>query len=717
MKHRPCNVLVVTAILIAASMANGATGKWTQTTAGDFGTGKLEQIAVLSTGRIEISPDTKQLLEQDVPYVWCLAADKHGNVYAGTGNEGKVLRIDAGGKAKPFFAADDLLVLSLAIDADGNVYAGTGPKGLVYRIDPKGEGKLLYKGSDPYIWGLAFTPDGSLYAATGDAGRLLKISRDGKADVVFDSTESHLLCIGVDAAGNVYFATEGRGRVYRIDKAGKAFALYEAAENEIRCLAIDKQGAVYVGTATGVKATVPPPKRPEKPKETPPPPPGEGSEGPAKKSAAPTPTAEAKGGAGEDDGSVEAPKQPKGPGETISATNCVYRIDRDGNVRKVFDRQGSVILSLLATDNGLMVGTGNEGKIYLVDSQDDATMLMRTDEAQTTAMVGAGSGIYFGTANMGNVYKQLAAHAPMGIYTSMVHDAEFTAHWGRLTWSCVKPRGTKITVATRSGNVKEPDSTWGDWSPESDEGEGAVVRSAPARFIQYRFTLHTSDRSATPQVDHVVLSYLTANQAPRVEQIGPTLPKEAPPGQASYGGKVKLSWKATDPNGDELRYTLHFKGEAEKDWKPLKSGLNATTHDWDTDAVPDGVYRVKVTASDSPANPTGRALASSLVSEAFTIDNTGPQVLKLSAKVLKGKSSVDVTAELSDALSWVKSGRYSVDAGEWQALLPEDGVFDSPRETVKFTSNKLTPGEHTLVVQATDDAGNVGSGKTVFVVE
>ena len=56
--------------------------------------------------------------------------DSKGNIYAGTGNQGKLFRISQEGQSSLFYDSPEVSILSLAVDADDNVYAGTGPDGV-----------------------------------------------------------------------------------------------------------------------------------------------------------------------------------------------------------------------------------------------------------------------------------------------------------------------------------------------------------------------------------------------------------------------------------------------------------------------------------------------------------------------------------------------------------------------------------------------------------
>jgi hypothetical protein len=188
---------------------------------------------------------------------------------------------------------------------------------------------------------------------------------------------------------------------------------------------------------------------------------------------------------------------------------------------------------------------------------------------------------------------------------------------------------------------------------------------------------------------------------------------KAAPG--AHDSKIKIQWQAQDENnGDKLEYTLYFKGAEEQKWKLLKKEITESSHEWNTEAVPDGDYQVKVVASDKISNPSAIALENEKTSEMFTVDNTAPRVKALGAKRIDESQRYRIKSVISDTVSVVSSAHYSVDAGEWIPLLPVDGLFDSPEETVEFESESLERGEHTVAVKAVDYFGNTGSGKIIF---
>jgi hypothetical protein len=179
-------------------------------------------------------------------------------------------------------------------------------------------------------------------------------------------------------------------------------------------------------------------------------------------------------------------------------------------------------------------------------------------------------------------------------------------------------------------------------------------------------------------------------------------------------GMRGIDWEADDPNGDSLSFDLMFRGEGESAWKPLAKGVRETYLAFDSTMLPDGLYRVRVQASDAPSNPGGQAKEAVRDSDPFIVDNTPPSV-----QVAARKSGRDVTFEVTaaDTPGPIARAEYSLDAARWVPLAPADGVSDSRSETYSVTMKEMRPGEHTVIVKVTDLLGNVGAGKATFTAD
>jgi len=106
----------------------------------------------------------------DAKYIFAIAVDQGGNIYLGTGPEGKIYQLNSLGK-KPQLIYDsrDKNILSLAIGGDGCLYAGSDTRGLIYKINPRTKKiTVLYDSDQPEITALLPARD-VLYAAATSA--------------------------------------------------------------------------------------------------------------------------------------------------------------------------------------------------------------------------------------------------------------------------------------------------------------------------------------------------------------------------------------------------------------------------------------------------------------------------------------------------------------------------------------------------------------------
>ncbi|MDQ1523230.1 MAG: hypothetical protein QOE47_1154 [Pyrinomonadaceae bacterium] len=60
--------------------------------------GEARGVSVTDTGALMLAPRFAQLFDTEQAYVWSTAADERGNVYLGTGHDGRIFRVAADGK-------------------------------------------------------------------------------------------------------------------------------------------------------------------------------------------------------------------------------------------------------------------------------------------------------------------------------------------------------------------------------------------------------------------------------------------------------------------------------------------------------------------------------------------------------------------------------------------------------------------------------------------
>src|SRR5450755_1254782 len=130
--------LVAAVILSTLALAEG-TRTWEQSKFEELSKGTAKGIALRSQGGLELAPSFKSLATTPSTYIWSIASDSAGNIYAAAGSPARVYRITPDGQTTTIFEAQELQVQALVVDKNdkgGIVYAATAPDGKVYRLEP-----------------------------------------------------------------------------------------------------------------------------------------------------------------------------------------------------------------------------------------------------------------------------------------------------------------------------------------------------------------------------------------------------------------------------------------------------------------------------------------------------------------------------------------------------------------------------------------------------
>ena len=751
-----CALAVLMSLTGAAGPARAeSTRRWEQTRYSDFRKGTARNISIRSDGKLMLAPRLSELSEPPASYLWSIAVDSRGNVFAGGGPGAAVYRIGADGRKSTFFEQAGLEVHALAIDGDDNVYAATSPDPKIYKIDPSGRYEVFFDPPSTYVWDIAFDSSGNLYVATGDKGEIYRVSPGGEGRVVFDTGETHVRALAIGAGGRLIAGTDPSGLIFRIDAAGDTepagtgaagFVLFQSKKKEITALALASDGSIYAA-GVGDRVTRPAAAR-VRVTRTSPASPARADPGGARRNASPRTRPRA----------LAPPPAPSVLLSRIVGGSEVYRIAPDGETRAVWSSATEIVYSMAVDREGrLLLGTGDDGRLVRLESDDLYSLLLTAPSEQITALESGRDGrMFLATSNIGKVYELSPKLEAEGEFESDVFDAKTFSDWGRLNWEGAAPEGSKIAISTRSGNLNHASRNWSPWADPGAPDAGGRAGSPPARFLQWRAVLGGGEASA-PELDSVTLHYFPRNRAPRMRTVETTRPNHrfaaqsraakpavlvlpalggapAGPGPPRSGGSGKASrtmtpaagyrgarWRAEDPNQDKLSFKIEIRGEGEKHWKLLEEDVSGSDLDWDTTSFADGLYRVRVTASDRPSNPASEAKSDAKISEPFTIDNSAPVIADLSAQ--PGGGALQVRFTVSDVTSVIDRAEYSLDGGDWELLLPVSRLFDSKdlafdfltssTESGSTESGSAESGEHTVAVRVYDRFENLVTSKVV----
>ncbi len=640
----------------------------------DLTGGDLANVAIDSHGQIRAGFDLGKLPVIEAQTAWGSVLLPDGSILIGTGNEGKIIRI-ANGQSSVAATTGEMAVSSLAIAWNGDVIAGTFPKGRLFKL-PKGAGKA--EAAKPfgtglegveYIWALAFDAKSkSLYAATGPEGKVLRIDEQGKAQVFYDADDAHITSLAVAPDGTVYAGTSGKALLFAINGPGRASVVYDFDADDVSAIAVGKDGTVWA-TANKYSGSFSLPSK--------------GSSGVAGPSAS----------------------RPSKAGEGV-----LYRF-KGGTSEEMISDKKTHFQSLSLDDAGAAyVGTGAEGRVYTVDDNHLTRLVADTDSRQIGSLVVAGKRRYLVGSDPVAFYEIKGEGGTEAIWTSKVLDAGMRATFGNLTW---RSTGT-VELSTRSGSTLEPDTSWSPWS--AGLTAPGKVKSPQGRYVQTRARFA---KDAKAVVSEIHLSFVTDNA--RAIVTGITAESKAQKkaslatGMVSSGGKapkpsssVSLKWDVENPDKDDLRYRVSYRLEGQSAWRDLikpSEVFTSMSTEWDTTSLPEGLYRVKVEATDELVNPPDRVTRHSLESNTVLVDNTPPVFKSLS---LTGRK---LSGEVQDGLGPIARIEIAI-AGtdDWRPIFPTDLVFDDPSEKFEAdVSSIVPPGSRLIGIRAYDQAGNAVS--------
>src|SRR5580704_1193468 len=619
---RVIGVAIMAIALGVASMHASSSKFFQAATQQDFLKGDVENLSIDSQGTLMLGPAAELVYETSAPFLWSVSAGSDGSLFVGTGNEGKVFRIDQQGKGSIFFNAPELEVHALAPAPNGGLYVATSPDGRIYKVDRNGKDTVFFDPDDKYIWSLAVDSKGNVFAGTGEQGVIYKIAPDGKGSRFYETKATHAMALAFDKAGNLLVGTGSPGRVLRIDPNGKAFVLLDSPYDEVRALHFDEKGILYVaalsGRPAGAGGAAPASQEDRLPASS-----SDAGRAPvASVSAEITSIAIVDVGSSSSAGSARENRR--------ASKGAVYRIPADGLWDQLWESRDDAPYDLtFAQDGALIVGTGNKGKIYRLDGDPvRPTLLTRASAQQITAFYKDARGrLYYATANPGKLFRLSAERATRGTYESEPRDAQMVSTWGTLSWRGVAAAGSQIEVLTRSGNTETPDETWSPWSTAYKSANGSAITSPKARYLQWRAVL--TGKGDGPVLTSITAAYLQRNIRPQVRSItayppGIVFQKPFSPGEPDLAGfddqstpdrklasaalsgqqgssaspslgrrtyekgLQTLVWKADDENDDDLVYDVLYRREGETSWKALRRSVSEPILVWDTTTVPNG---------------------------------------------------------------------------------------------------------------------------------
>ena len=657
-------ILLLTALLGASAFAEQPSA--TFSAFNDWLGSETRGVRIGADGRVRLAPALRRVAQLPEGVIWAAVPDGAGGAYFSAGTDGKLFHF-TGGQMKPLGQVKGGIVFALARLGTDLIVAPTG-EGKLYRVSPTGASKVFAEIDARIVWALAVDGDAVIVAGGSEKGALLIQAREGSSRKLAElADETAFTALAADGQGGWYLGSHGRGLVLRYNRTGDRLeTLMDTPFDEVRALAL-VDGDLYIGADNGL-----------------------------------TPKFST--------GQLERREGYLQSDTTVTTRSAVIRLDRERVPEVLWQSAQSQVYALAAWKGQLLVGTGNRSRIFALPlgkarQSDPFAIVQELGTAQATAFLPSGGDLLVVGSNPAELHLLSEAQATEGTLESRILKGAPIADWGRAYLDAETPTGTTVELQFRIGNTESPDATWTPWTPPLRSGERPALPAA--RFAQFRLRLASTRGGATPIVETVDVHWAHRNLPPVWESVevlppGVVVMRTAPPEDIGieriplevqklipalgYMGSEKRSFrrggqsftfKVSDPNGDTLQFALRLipeKGSPiliERAWKEK-------FFSFDTLPVPDGRYRLEVTASDAPTAPFNAALTSTWRTPPFLVDHTPPVLSDLTA-VPEG-DGLRVRFSAKDEISLLKEAAISADGERWLQVVPEDRIFDQKDE-------------------------------------
>jgi hypothetical protein len=642
---RPIHTAVIAALAaVPALLTAQQTRSFVDDLVTDFSSGNYTTSTLTQDGFV-LPPIEKLRLSGITAEIAWDVVEHNDARYVATGHEGRLFRQRGIEDAAQFVRFSEPALYAISALADDRIAVAASPGGMIYTVDDAGTTTTLAKLDAAIIWDL-LADDAGLVAATGTPASLVRVAPDGTTSTIakFERPINALSVAAIPGTGDFAVATQGPGTVARVFADGTIRVLIDPEQEEVRRVVVGADGSVFAAV-NGVRS------------------PGERLLG-------------------------QAPEQARAAGnQKPRPESFVVRVWPDGFAEEWWTSPESPIHDLsLRPDGSLIIAAGGNGAVFRVSPGRVTHHLGIADEKFITRLRPAADGDLLAvTGADASLWRLNPDRHADGEFQSRVFDVNGVARWGRAR-AILSANGGTIRAAFRVGNTREPDATWGEWSELVDfaAGEAAIDRPT-ARFIQYKLAFGAAPSGASqPTVDAVRLFYAQPNVAPRLGEIKiePQRPK-SPAEAAQARGKFDVTWPVVEPNQDTLLFDVQLLSPAGGNPLLLAEGISQPRHTIDALELPDGRYRVRVIARDTPSNPLGAEAVTESTSQSFLVDNTPPSILVESTERIS--EGVNIRFGAVDAIGLVTSATWRIPGSNPRPILPEDGFFDSPTATFELT--------------------------------
>jgi hypothetical protein len=574
----------------------------------------------------------------------------NGTFYLGSTSESSLLKIE-NGKVEKLASFEEAMVSAIAVSKD-KIFAGTSTPSKLYEVSLKGEKKLVKSFDNGLITFIKILESGDLIVGAGNPGTIFIISIQGeiKKEIKIDANIANSI---FKIGSKFYLGTSSPATFYEMDSNLKLTLIstfdYEEVSDIDTC-----DGKILF--------------------------------------------------------SLNAKKD-----ENKNAKIMEY--SESGGIREIFSRKG-VFTSIRSSQSGVYFAL-NDGLLFFYNgkkvglSKKFDRQLSRLSKDNSDFLVAFSSPPSF----------SLPLRSEKKYYISPIIDTGGISRVGSVRYEADPLE--KIYI--RGGNKIPVDATWSDWVFVDQ-----ITNLSPFRYFQWKIdfsqkidifkglTIAVKQLNRPPQFDDVKVHPPGEIYVKNISQIGDRLvsdihSKERPFPEIAqsrpfdsgnqtfylYGFRM-ISFNIKDPDGDIIKTKIELFPKNSKDGFILSDDVDGNFFVFDARTLPDGVYKVRITASDIKSNSLEDAKESVYEIPYLEIDNTPPDIVLT-------EDSGYLVYRVKDATS-IRSSRVSKNGEMWKVIQPEGSQFGSKEETFKV---KIESQDKWIVFQSVDGYGNMSNASWV----
>src|SRR5260370_42323972 len=127
MDKSPAPLTIVSSAILLALLCVSASAVnpvfWEITKQDDVLKGDARGASIAENGSVMLAPTFTLVYDTKEAYIWSSAVDAAGNIYLGTGHEGRIFKVTPAGAGRLLYDATELDVTAMVTDPHGNLYA------------------------------------------------------------------------------------------------------------------------------------------------------------------------------------------------------------------------------------------------------------------------------------------------------------------------------------------------------------------------------------------------------------------------------------------------------------------------------------------------------------------------------------------------------------------------------------------------------------------